>query len=539
LTGILANSATGNCEANPTTPARTGSENKIMRHPSQSVLVAAGVWFACVSAVHADFISYDLGSVGSLLSQVAARGRSLDRNRNDNRIVLEGTVVFAGAQTVSYTHPNGTKVHFNADRVERIRARTKKQEFDKLFAQAGKDPDKLMKAGLWALKKALPNDFNRAVKKVLQVDPQNQAALLVMDVKQRLKVPLRANPEAEESFRSILKRGKESMRLEKSEHFMLLTDTPANLTAAERDKGKKMNRAQERLELLERVYESFILLFHAQDVPLDIPQERMMVVLFRDKEDFKDYSESLHPALSSAEGFWHPITNVSYFFDYGSSEEFKVLKKIMDDFHKVKADAIRTKDRDTINYVKLLDLIMDVERENSDVSVVTHECCHQMAGNTGLFPRRVDNPRWVHEGLATYFEAPSGGTWAGIGAVSTERLVFYNALASHDKMHSSIEFVASDQIFDQSGGIATNVLLGYANAWALTHFLIETYPKELAAFYRMIGDVPPDVQLNPDLLMQIFARAFGSDFKALNEEWRSYMRTIKTDLQSLQDGAGK
>ena len=191
--------------------------------------------------------------------------------------------------------------------------------------------------------------------------------------------------------------------------------------------------------------------------------------------------------------------------------------------------------------MKVLELIMDVERENSDVSVVSHECCHQMAGNTGLFPGVCRQPAVlsVHEGLATYFEAPSGGTWAGIGAVSTERLVFYNALASHDKLHSSVEFVASDQIFDQAGGISTNVLLGYANAWALTHFLIETYPKELAAFYRMIGDVPPDVQLNPELIMQIFVRAFGSDLKALNEEWRSYMRTIKTDLQLLKEGAGQ
>jgi len=503
-------------------------------------LVVAFLLSASGSTVRADFIIYDLGPLGSLLQKVAAGGRSMDRTRNDNRIVLQGTAVYQpGGNTVTYTHPNGTKVHFKAGDVEVVKARTAKDEFNKRFAQAGKDPDRLMKAGIWGLKKALLNDFYRVVEKVLDIDPKNDAALLVMNVKERLREPLPENPQAEARFRSLLKRGKEQMRLEKSLHFMLLTDTPATLTKLEKEKGKKKNRAQERLELLEKVYESFILLFHAQDVPLEFPRERMMVVLFNDKEDFKDYSEGLSPTLSSAEGFWHPITNVSYFFDYGSSEQFKVLKTFMDDFQKLKAEARGSKDRDTINYVKVLELIMEVERENSDVSVVTHECCHQMAGNTGLFPRRVDNPRWVHEGLATYFEAPSGGTWAGIGAVSTERLVFYNALASRDKIHSSIEFVASDQIFDQAGGISTNVLLGYAHAWALTHFLIERYPKELAAFYGMIGDVAPDVQLSPELLMQLFMRAFGSDLQALNEDWRSYMRTIKTDLQLLREGAGK
>lgn len=497
---------------------------------TRTCLVAALLLSGLQVPARADFIIYDLGSLGNVISKIAAQGRSLDQKSNDNRIVLPGKVVVNPGGTVSYTHTNGTQVHFQLGEVEIKRASTAKEQFNKLYNSAKDDPDALMKAGIWALKKALLTDFHKAVDKVLTINPRHEAALLVVEMRKKLKESLPDDPQTEKTFRSLVK-GASGMRIEKSAHFMLMTDTPEKPP-----KGKKKNRAQERLALLEKVYESFVLLFHAQDVQLDIPKERMMVVLFKQKEDFKTYSETLSPTLSSAEGFWHPITNVSYFFDYGTSEQFEFLKSIMVELKKLEADAKRSRDPDTIRYVKVLDLLMEVERENSDVSVVSHECCHQMAGNTGLFPRHVDNPRWVHEGLATYFEAPSGGAWAGIGAVSTERLIFYRMLLERQKEFSSVDVVVSDALFEKAGNSYT-VLQGYAQAWALTHFLFEMHLKEFVSYYRMIGEMPPDVQLSPDLLMEIFSRAFGSDHQALDTEWKAYMRTIKTDMEILEESA--
>src|SRR5260370_14025096 len=230
------------------------------------------------------------------------------------------------------------------------------------------------------------------------------------------------------------------MKSATSSHFILLHDTPP------KQKGQKKSRAQQRLDLLEKVYESFLLLFHAQDVQLDIPKERMMVVLFQKYEDFQEFSQAISPSLASAAGFWEPIRNVSYFFDFGTFDDFKELERMMKDLREQQKDAKKWRDNpELIRYVKVLDLLMDVERENSDITVVSHECTHQMAGNTGLLPRHVAIPRWVHEGLATYFEAPSAATWAGIGAVSIERLIFYRGLADHYRVHSNIDFIVGDQ----------------------------------------------------------------------------------------------
>ena len=498
---------------------------------SRTFLVAATLAAVLANESRADFIVYDLGALGKAMTQVAAAGRSLDQKGNDTNITLPGKVVVNPGGTVSYTHPNGAQVHFKIDEVKIKRAPTTREEFNKLFGQAGKDPEELMKVSVWALKKALLPDFYKVIDRVLEINPDHEAAKRIRELKKQMKEPLPVDPATEKYLRSVVNRPK--MKIATSNHFILLHDTPP------KQKGQKMSRADRRLELLEKVYESFLLLFHAQDVELDIPRERMMVVLFNEEPDFREYATGLHPSLASAGGFWEQIRNVSYFYDHSTTEQFKLIETLMDELRKEKDDARRWRDPETIRYVKVLELLMEVERENSDITVVSHECTHQMAGNTGLLPRHVEIPSWVHEGLATYFEAPSAATWAGIGAVSIERLIFYRGLAEHDRVHSNIDFIVGDQIFDYSGGHIGNILHGYAQAWALTHFLIENHLKEFVAFYRILGEMPPDVALTPELLTSLFSRVFGSDHKTLDQEWRSYMRTLKTDLERLEESEKK
>jgi len=141
----------------------------------------------------------------------------------------------------------------------------------------------------------------------------------------------------------------------------------------------------------------------------------------------------------------------------------------------------------------------------------------------------------MHEGLASYFENPSDGAWAGIGAVSGRRLQSYRGLASHDRVHSNINFIVRDDLFDLARLGGNNSELAYGQAWALTHFMIESHLKEFVAFYRVMGDLPPDVDLNHDLLQELFARVCGSDMVALDGEWRQYMNKLKTDIEKIED----
>jgi hypothetical protein len=445
-------------------------------------------------------------------------------------VVLPGTATFNG-RIVSFKHTTfKDQLNFSVDEVEVKRTPTTRQQYGKILGQAGKDPDAVLKAGLWALKKGLLDQFYAAADKALELDPKHEAAARIKDLKKQMDRDLPENPATEKELRSIISR--QNMKIDTSKHFILLHDTPAKPEA-----GHRKNRAKERLDLLEKVYESFMLLFHAQDIQLDIPQERMKVILFQEYNDFHEYATGLSPQLASAAGFWEPIRNVSYFYDHGTTDLFKALEKFQDELDKISDDAKRNRDPSTINLIKTINLLIAVEKENSDITVVSHEATHQMAGNTGLLPRHVEIPRWVHEGLATYFEAPGDATWAGIGAVNETRLTYYRAL-DKDRVHSNIDFIVEDQIFDFARSHGA-VLHGYGQAWALTHFMLENHIKEFVAFYRMLGEMPPDVALNPDLLQQLFSRVFGSDHKSLDQEWRSYMRSLKTDMERMEELADK
>ena len=493
-------------------------------------LAAALLLTGLAADARADFIVYDLGELGKSMSTAAGTMFDSSDLGSDTKITLPGKAIVQPGGKLSYTHPSGATVHFKLEDVKIIRAPTNKEEFNKKFTMAGKNPEALMKAGVWGLKKGQLEGLYKAVDKVLDIEPTHEAALKVRELKKTMRETLPENPETEKKFRALVKRP--DMRFEKSKHFILMTDTPTKP-----HKGKVKSRALQRLDLLEKVYESFLLLFHAQDVQLDIPKERMMVVLFNTYDDFHEFANAIGPGLGSAAGFWEQIRNVSYFYDWGTNPTFKALEKTMKDLREQMKDAQKARNPDIINYVKVIDMLMDVQQENSDITVVSHECTHQMAGNTGLFPRHVDTPRWIHEGLACYFENPSDGTWAGIGAVSGRRMKSYKDLSSYDRVHSNLNFIIRDEIFDLLVSNAGSEY-AYGQAWALTHFMIETHLKEFVAYYRVLGDLPPDVKLNPDLLQALFSRVCETDIVALDGEWRQYMTKLKTEVEKLDEADG-
>jgi hypothetical protein len=321
------------------------------------------------------------------------------------------------------------------------------------------------------------------------------------------------------------------MKVQMSKHYILLHDTDPKPA-----KNRKVPRAQERLDLLEQVYESFLLKFYASGVELEIPKERLKVVLFQNHQDYLFFATKLDAGLSRAAGFWSSDNNTAVFYDNGTTEEFQQLVKMTEDLQDFKKDAVRARvggAADIRRMADTLQYIVNMERENLDIEVVSHEATHQMAGNTGLLPRDVRIPSWVHEGLATYFETPDGASWGGIGTVNKDRLEWYRMLEP-DREHSNIDFIVGDQIFDYAGNHASKVH-GYGQAWALTHFLLEKHFDGFIAFYRRLGEMPPEVILSQDSLNQMFDECIKLDRRSLDAQWRAYMRSLKTDLEIIQD----
>jgi hypothetical protein len=101
-----------------------------------------------------------------------------------------------------------------------------------------------------------------------------------------------------------------------------------------------------------------------------------------------------------------------------------------------------------------------------------------------------------------------------------------------DRQHSNIDFIASDEVFTHAR-TEDAILYGYGQSWALTHFLMEKRFPQLMTLYRRLGEMPPDVILSPEVLTKAFNEVFGEDRTRLDSDWRTYMRSLKTDLEKV------
>jgi Protein of unknown function (DUF1570) len=438
-------------------------------------------------------------------------------------VALQGDTGVNPGGTVTYTHPKFGKIHFDRASVDIRKVPTVQSQFTKQLNKAGTNAEACMAAAQWALRHGMLRQFHMAVDKTLAADPRNVRALLVRNLQNKMNVELGDSSAEISDMRKLI--GRTDMKVLQSKHFILMHDTP--------DKAGGKSRADDRLQLLETVYECFLLRFYAYGVQLEIPQRRLKVVLFNDYQQYLAFATKLSPSLASASGFWSPDDNTAIFFDHGTNEEFKELATLSKLMQQRKAEAIRERDEKTADTVRLADtlsLLVEIERENSDIEVVSHEITHQMAGNTGLLPRHVRVPSWVHEGLATYFETPNGASWGGIGAVNQSRLEWYRLLAP-DRVHSNLDFIIGDQIFDFA---KTNIgqVAGYGQAWALTHFLMEKHFDRFLTFYRRLGEMPPDLVLSAEVVNALFDECFvGIPRRTLDAEWRTYMAGLRTDIE--------
>lgn len=431
---------------------------------------------------------------------------------------MQNLPVNAGPTAAAPTRP---------DMGEIVRASTIQQEFSKRLGQAGKSPEAILSAGIFAVKKGLPKELVTAADKALEVDARHAVARRVKDLSKQMEENLPENPATERELRGLI--GRPEMKVASSKHFLLLYDTSDTL-----GKGERKTRAQKRLEMLEDAYETFLLFFVAHDVELSVPQERLAAVLFHDRRAYDELSGRLNPAQPGATGFYDRAHNVCVFVDTCASDRFKALETLVKDYEPLAERARRTRSNpDLVRFTKTLGLLVDVEHENSDVEVVDHVATLQLASSSGLLPRSVIVPSWLQEGLATYFEAPADASWSGVGAVNDHRLAAYGAL-ENDRAHSGVDFIVGDQVIDYAR-TKKDASQGTAQAWALVHYLLEMHPKELVAYIRLLEEMPPDVTLNPTLLVDLFSRAFGPNRQSLEQDWRQYMEALKTDLERLEE----
>lgn len=161
-----------------------------------------------------------------------------------------------------------------------------------------------------------------------------------------------------------------------------------------------------------------------------------------------------------------------------------------------------------------------------NVATIIHEATHQLAYNCGLQKRFADNPMWVSEGLAMFFEAPdlrNPGKWRAIGSVNQVNLHRWRKYAPH-RPQESLATLLSDDMRYRSTATATDA---YAEGWSLTYFLIKTKRKEYVNYLKTLSKGRPLAQRSPKERIEMFVDAFGMTLVDLDKEFVSYMRRLR------------
>ena len=446
--------------------------------------------------------------------------------------VLLGDAKINPGRTLSLRHARGT-LHFGALDCKLVRTASKQKRFGVRRRQAMKlgTAEAHLDLALWCVENGMISEADNCLSKAWKTSPTNKRVLMMAKLVKYRRATVPMSPSVVKEMREFVK--SDRMKVSRSRHFVLLHDT-----SDEKDPKYKKTIAQHRLDLLEQVYDTFYMKYALEGFPLKVPREPMRVVLFDEHADYLNFVRILSPQLKMAAGFYSPKPNIAIYYRQRSNESSKQLDNLAKSLAKARDKFRRSSFEgrgELIRLSKTLEMLIDIDGENREIEVVTHEATHQLAANSGLLDREKFQVRWAHEGLASYFESPKEATWAGIGAVNEERIAFYRVLA-RDPEHSSIEFVVTDQIFDKASS-ELGVHAAYGQSWALTHFLTKKHLPKLVNFYRKMA--VDDFEAVHDeawrtKVMDTFRECFG-DLVTLEQDWRSYMNGLETDLEKIAD----
>ncbi|MEM9352574.1 MAG: DUF1570 domain-containing protein [Planctomycetota bacterium] len=258
--------------------------------------------------------------------------------------------------------------------------------------------------------------------------------------------------------------------------------------------------------LLERLQKAFISFWKKKGCDIEQPEEPLAVLVFGDRRSYERYAkQDLGGSVGNAIGYYSLQTNRIVMYDLTGSQSLR---------------------RQTNRRGKLQDITALLRQPAAEplVATVVHEATHQIAYNCGLQKRYVDNPVWLSEGMAMYFETPdlrSNRSWRGIGLVNYARWDLFVQNDRAGKNGTLKDLIASDDRF-RNGRTAVDA---YAEAWAWNYFLIKWRGKDYVDYLDTLRAKPLLRYDSPAQRVADFEKHFG-DLAELEEEFVRRMRRI-------------
>ncbi|MCC6123614.1 MAG: DUF1570 domain-containing protein [Pirellulales bacterium] len=255
--------------------------------------------------------------------------------------------------------------------------------------------------------------------------------------------------------------------------------------------------------LFERLYLAFTNFWTRKGFTLKEPEFPLVAIVFADRAAYLKFSKSeLGDAGEAIVGYYSLTSNRMTMYDLSGVEN-------------------GGGPRGRGSTMAQINQILAQPQALQTVATIVHEATHQIAFNCGLHTRLADCPLWFSEGIALYFETPdlrSAKGWSGIGAVNYLRLDRFQENLRRRPADSLETLISTDKRFrDTKTGLDA-----YAEAWALTYFLLRQKPKEYIAYLKLLSEKKPLLTDAPEKRIEEFEKIFGSRRK-FDEEFIRYM----------------
>jgi hypothetical protein len=255
-------------------------------------------------------------------------------------------------------------------------------------------------------------------------------------------------------------------------------------------------------DLFERLLDAFLAHWKALGLGVSEPAGPLPAIIFADEHAFKAHAAADAGAFGEeSKGYYSIRTNRIVLYDLTAGKGKKRATSAAEIKRRTAAAAF-------------------------NVATIVHEATHQIAFNSGLHVRFADNPLWLAEGMAMYFEAPGlDGTydWKTVGQINRPRYDRFLAFARRRRNRNSlVSLLSQTDRFTDSHKAAD----AYAEAWALTYFLNEKHPEEYVAYLKRLAKKPPLIWDEPAARLSDFKSAFGEKLPALDAEFVRYMKSL-------------
>ncbi|MDZ4783654.1 MAG: DUF1570 domain-containing protein [Planctomycetia bacterium] len=239
----------------------------------------------------------------------------------------------------------------------------------------------------------------------------------------------------------------------------------------------------------EDLYRSCAHYFSVRGFRLAEPQFPLVAVVYRNQDEFLRQARAEGANIdASVLGYYSPMTNRISMFDIGGGKSNRQDWKM-------------------------------------NAETIIHEATHQTAYNTGIHRRFGAAPRWVVEGLGTLFEAPgvydSRSNSSQPSRVNRGRFDDFRSLVASRQPGTIAELVTNDRLFQSEASRA------YAEAWALTYWLVETRPQQYSKYLQSMAARPIFADYTPEQRLEDFTKVFGSNFKLIEAQFLQYMTTVR------------